>query len=368
MNRRQLLAPVCLCLLACSAARAAGNSAPPLPDPKDISRAVTVDGEKFVKRSITDPGQNGMTAAWLYAPESWKVDGKIEWHYQWFDNPVSAGLQVVNPANAEAYFGFPAVKLVYIEVPPNLQKYAPQHQPGEITGGGAMWLQPRPALDTLVLFVKRLRGQEPNVHPLGKAEVPQLPAALGLPSFPNAQAVAVKIGYDLDGKPVEEAFFAIYFSGSGHGEGQAAALTQTNWGLVGVHSFRAPAGTLDKRMPVFTALAKSLIPDPDWSMRTTAIQDVLRKNVAQKNQQAGQKPPNGGPAAGAGQPPQTPNVQQLAQQVAAEEAALHSKPWAGVDVTNNPFWSPTQPGNPSRYHWTDGYVGAGGWQPLQVKQ
>jgi hypothetical protein len=374
MIRTHLIAPLCACLCVSAAARAAGNASPPLPDPKDTNRTVTVQGEKFVKRSISDPSQNGMPVAWLYAPESWKVDGRVEWHYQWVSNLTSVSLQVANPANTEAFYGFPQVKLEYIEVPQNLQQYAPKHQPGELIGDGAMWLQPRPAIDTLALFVKRLRGNEPNVHPLGKAEVPGLAKLLGVPDLPNEQGVAVKIGYDVDGKPVEEAFFAIYYSASGHGEGKAAVLTQTNWGLIAVHSFRAPAGTLDKRMPVFTAIDRSILADPDWILRTAAIQTVLRKNMAHMQQQ-GQKPPGGAPGGPQGQGPsgnqggggQAPSAQMLAQEVAAEDASLHSKPWAGVDVTNNPFWSPTPPASFDRIHWTDGYVAGGNWQPLQAQ-
>jgi hypothetical protein len=371
MTRNYLVAPLLACMLASAATGAAGNTSLPLPDPKDVNRNVSVDGEKFVKRSITDPGQNGMTAAWLYMPESWKLDSKIEWHYQWYDNPVAVSLQIQNPANAEAFFGFPQVKIAYTEVPQNLARYAPQHQPGEITASGDMWLQPRPPIDALVLFVKRVRGSEPNAHPLGKALLPDLPKALAVPAgVPNAQGVAVKIGYDLDGKPVEEAFFAIYYLASAHGQGKASVLTQTNWGLLCIHSFRAPAGTLDKRMPVFTALEKSIIADPDWIMRESAIQSVLGKTAAQQNSQQGQKQPGGAQGGGPPGAPgggQTPNVQVLAQEVSAQEAALHSKPWVGVDVTNSPFWSPAQPGNLDRYHWTDGYVSAGNWQPLQVQ-
>jgi hypothetical protein len=38
----------------------------------------------------------------MFAPEKWKFDSKIEWHYDWFDNPVVVSCSVKNPASAEA--------------------------------------------------------------------------------------------------------------------------------------------------------------------------------------------------------------------------------------------------------------------------
>ena len=45
---------------------------------------------------------------------------------------------------------------------------------------------------------------------------------------------------------------------AGHQAMAANQLIQTNWGLQALQSFRAPAGTLDKRMPVYCLIAKSV--------------------------------------------------------------------------------------------------------------
>src|ERR1700682_1289616 len=62
-------------------------------------------------------------------------------------------------------------------------------------------------------------------------------------------------------------------------------VAQTAWGFDVLQSFRAPAGTLDKRMPIFCLMAKSVQVDPKWSVRQKAIQTTLVQMYKQKLQQ-----------------------------------------------------------------------------------
>jgi hypothetical protein len=366
---------------------------------KSAARAGLIQGEKFVKRPIVDQQQNGMTAAWVYMPEKWQLQSKIEWHYDWFDNPVVFSCQIQDPASSMAMLVFPQVKLEYLQVPQNLQRYTKPTPPGQEMGNGVIYLQPMQPLAVLELFVKRLRGKEANVKALGQKNLPDLPKALGLTDFPNAQGVGLKISYDLDGKPVEEAFFAVFYLETAHGPGQAAAITQTNWGLTHVHSFRAPAGALDGHMPVFTAMQKSLRPDPAWTLRAQAIQQLLRNKVEEKIKQGYQQ------LAAAQQIEQQTmaNMAQFDKQVAQQTAYLRTSSGGdsggggggrsvndkfddnirGVDTTDDPFWGQSQHSNLESYHWTDGYGNyrdsndpnynpsqyeSGDWQQMQLSK
>ena len=102
--------------------------------PKGTGSEPVIDGEKFVKRELIDQQQGGMSAGWVFAPQKWKVDSRITWHYDWFDNPVTISCSVENPANAEAFYCFPQVVLEWIEVPAQLQRYQKNPaQPGSPT-------------------------------------------------------------------------------------------------------------------------------------------------------------------------------------------------------------------------------------------
>ena len=89
---------------------------------------------------------------------------------------------------------------------------------------------------------------------------------------------------------MEEAFFGVYFLGkagtqavqAGHQAVGANEFVQTNWGFDGLQSFRAPAGTLDKRMPIYCLMAKSVQYDPKWLARAQAIHATLNQMFNQK--------------------------------------------------------------------------------------
>jgi hypothetical protein len=52
-----------------------------------------------------------------------------------------------------------------------------------------------------------------------------------------------------------------------------------------LQSFRTPAGTLDKRMPMFCVIAKSTYANPKWARLTKAINDKMMADFNQKMKQ-----------------------------------------------------------------------------------
>ena len=145
----------------------------------------------------------------------------------------------------------------------------------------------------MAAFIKNIRGDVTNLKWLGQRDLPDLAKALQLDPSPNQHGVAIKIGYDLNGKPVEEAFFGVYHMNkagtqavkAGHQAMGANEIQQTNWGFQALQSFRAPAGTLDKRMPVYCVIAKSVQYEPAWTLRYRAISATLTQMFNQKLKQ-----------------------------------------------------------------------------------
>ena len=262
---------------------------------KASSEPVTVAGERFVQRAVVDTQQGGMTAITVYVPESWHFEGKIEWNYGWVEVPVSASWHAENPANAEAYFQYPKLRMAMVDVAPRWRQYVKQPKPGERIFTGAISMAPVPPLQAMAEFIKNIRGDVTNLKWLGSQDLPGLGKALrlDLAAWPTNHGVAIKIGYDLNGQPVEEAFFGVYYLNkvgapavqAGHQSIGANEFAQTDWGIDGLQSFRAPAGTLDKRMPIFCLMAKSVQADPKWSVREQAIQTTLVQMYKQKLEQ-----------------------------------------------------------------------------------
>ena len=158
---------------------------------------------------------------------------------------------------------------------------------------GAIYLAPMPPLQALAAFIKKTRPDVANLKWIGQQDLPDLGKALKLDPWPNEHGLAIKIGYDLDGKPVEEAFFGLYYISKkgtdavslGQLSMPAGAMQQTTWGFRGLQSFRAPAGTLDKRMAMFCVIAKSIYVNPEWGRLAKAINDKLLADFNQKLKQ-----------------------------------------------------------------------------------
>ena len=342
-------------------------------------RGALIGGEHFVKHVIPDNQQGGIPAATIYVPESWLVEGKIEWNYGWTETPVAFSAHAENPSNAEAYFSYPMLRADYVQVPPNLRQYVRNNvKPGERLPMGAINLDPQPPLQTLAMFIRKVRGNVPKFQWVGKQDLPDLAKALGLDPWPNQHGIAIKIGYELSGQPVEEAFYGVYYlSKAGNPGGNQGQLTQINWGLQALQSFRAPAGALDKRMTVFAAIAKSVRPTPQWTERANAIDakliqmfnqrlkqgyDQLRaaealreqvmKNEGEFNraieaQMAANREGGGGRSFDSSSPDGTGGGRSVADK--------WDDLYRGVDTTNDPVTGTSQHSFMEQYHWTDGF-------------
>ena len=351
------------------------------PSSKTVQSAA---GEKFTERVIADTEHGGMRAATIHVPEKWRFESKIEWHYGWVEYPLSYSAHTENPDNAEAYFQYPLLRLETVDVAPQLRQYnrGNQTKPGDRLPTGAINLPPQPPLQALAMFIKQVRSNVTNLKWLGQQDLPDLAKALHLDPWPNQHGVAIKIGYDLNGQPVEEAFFGVYYISKqgtdavsvGQIQMSAGMLQQTNWGFQALQSFRAPAGTLDKRMAVFCVIAKSTYVNPEWIRLSKAINDKMLADFNQKLKQGYD---------------QLRAAQAITEQTMKQQAAFQanfdkqeeafrssggvddsylrdggarsaSDHWSdlirGVDTVNDPSTGgTTQLSNLGQYHFTDGF-------------
>ena len=353
--------------------------------PKQLSaKGASYKGsEKFVERIITDTDHHGMRVATLRVPEKWKFESKMEWHYGWVEYPFSGSSHAENPDNAEAYFQYPLVRFDHIEVAPQMRQYnRDAAKPGDRLPTGPINLAPRPAMQAMEMLIKKIRPNVANLKWLGQQDLPGLAKALKLAPWPNQHGIAIKIGYDLNGQPVEEAFFGVYYIttvgsdavSAGHEHIAAGAFQQTNWGFQGFQSFRAPAGTLEKRMPMFCVIAKSWYVNPEWSRLAEAIGKKMQDDFNQKLKQGLEQ------IVAAEKIMDETMRQQAAFQANfdKQEEAFRNTPGAddsylrdggkrsaadhwddlirGVDTVNDPSTGgTTQLSNAGQYHFTDGF-------------
>jgi hypothetical protein len=181
------------------------------------------------------------------------------------------------------------LRLESISVAPQYRQYVKNQQqgtPGQRMATGAISMPLQQPIPAMTLFIKQARPNV-NIKWVGTQDLPDLAKALSLSPWPNDHGIAVKISYELDGQPVDEAFFGVYYYSTGNAGSPAAnaVVQQTNWGFRGLMSFRAPAGTLERRMPVFALMAKSLAMNPEWVKVDKSINDQLLASFNEKLKQ-----------------------------------------------------------------------------------
>jgi hypothetical protein len=340
-----------------------GQAADSKAEPSALTTKLVIDGEHFRFHTIPDSQQGGLAVGAFATPEKWKVNSQVVWNYQHTESPVTYSYSAENPSNEEGIFTYPPLQFFGLRPDSNL------YQPGQNYLGSIFQHQAQPPAQILLTFIRQLRASQTNLQVIGFKDLPDLPTAFKMPLVDNRRGLGMKVTYDLKGKPVEEEFYAISYSGNIPYDGPQGRTWEAKWGLGCLHSFRAPLGTLEKRRPVFAAIAKSFRQNPAWETRRAAIVTFLGEQF-NRQLQAGYDS-----IAAAGR---------LSQQISANNDAMiasidrqlaasrttsggSSVPSArssndkyddyirGVETTEDPYWGTSQHSISEQYHWTDGY-------------
>ena len=351
-------------------ARAADKDAktPATPNPKSKSDgSMVIGGEHFTVRRIIDPQQGGMVVSGFSAPEKWKDQSKVAWNYQNTSNPVQLGASAENPANEEAFYIYPVLECFSLRPDSNY------YRPGQNFGGLIFFHQPMPPAQALFGFVKQIRGSSSKLQIVGVKDLPGLAKALNYPMWGNDHGVGLKITYELNGKPVEEEFYAVGYSVDIPYDGPQGRTWQVNWGLRALHSFRGPQGTLDRRREVFSAIAKSFRPNPAWQQRLAAVNAYLAEQFNRQLKAGYDQIAAAGRLSRQISANNDAFLAGIDRQMAASRTSSSSGGSGssetggrssfdkfddyirGVDTMDDPYWGTSQHSFNEQYHWTDGY-------------
>jgi hypothetical protein len=322
-----------------------------------------IDGEQFTVRQIIDRQQGGLTECVFIAPAKWRDQSSVTWNYAHHSNPVTAAASAENPANEEAFFAHPH-QLFF-----GLRPDAGYFRPGQNVGGMIYLRERLDPARAFLPFIQQLRGRQPNFRVVGTKDLPELAAALKATPSTNQRGVGIKVAYELNGKPVEEEFYALSDSVDIPYDGPQGRTWQNNWGLTYIHSFRAPAGTLEKRREVFAAIAKSFRPNPAWMQRRDAVVQFLANQFNQQLQAGYDQIAAAGRLSAQISANNDAMIASIDRQLAAARSPSAAASGSGgrsatakfddyirgVDTVDDPYYGTSQHASTERYHWTDGY-------------
>jgi hypothetical protein len=332
-------------------------------NPPVAPQGLVVGGERFTVRQVVDHRLHDAVAFRFSVPEEWRDSSQVYWEFGNINMPMTIAVKAESPANEEAFFLYEPQQFFTIQ--PDGGFYRDGYTACKVTK-----MRPTSPAQALASFIQRSRGQVSNLKFVGNKDLPDLPKSLQANFATNQRGVAVKVTYQINGKDVEEEYYAVYFLQNI----PAGKVTQINWGLGALHSFRAPVGMLERRREVYCAITKSMRIDPDYAQRAYAIKKQLIA-IYQRNMKANLDSIK---AAGelskhmaansdaflasvdrslvAGRNPSGVSSGASAGGGEARSATDKQDDYIrGVGTVSDPLYGTSQHSLTEQYHWTDGY-------------
>ena len=229
--------------------------------------AAEKDGGVFrlKKFSCIDTQGIGIEAFGFLMPSDWAFDGGIRWVLDNPGMPAVAAFTVKNPKGAEVFEVFPNQAMFWT----NNQMLLATFPVGSRYFGAEVrpMADPMQALTEIVL--PRFRGNAAGLKIVSRKNLPELAKALGAgapqPGVQTfADAAKIRIEYTESDVLMEEEIFAVTEGFSFGFQSMQGMITNTNWYVDYIFSFKTPKGDLDARAPLFQTMVNSFKVNPDW--------------------------------------------------------------------------------------------------------
>ncbi|HOS98698.1 MAG TPA: hypothetical protein PLU54_13680, partial [Deltaproteobacteria bacterium] len=234
------------------------------------------DVVRLKKFSYVDSTGMGCEAFSLLTPVGWEFSGGIDWVFDNPGMPATARFRVKNPAGSEELEVFPNQAMFWTDnqmllatFPVGSRYFGAEVRPV---------LGPQEALASVV--IPRFRGKARGLAVVGSEHLPELAKALhagapqpGVRAF--GDAAKVRIEYSLGGIPMEEEIFAVVEGFSFSMQGMQGIITNTNWYVDYIFSFKAEKGGLHRAAPQFQAMINSFRVNPQWFSRYNQLVEAL---------------------------------------------------------------------------------------------
>lgn len=323
---------------------------------------------RFVTHTVTDPQFGNMRVGTLSAPEGWRVNSQVKWDYG------SANYPVRTRVRAESPDGRMWIELLPFDV---VYWFQPVYQPVPVgqRSFGAVYA-PNATIDQAMehLIVKPARGQMPGFAIVGRRPVDtaRLAKAFNQPAVPG-EAMAMRVTYQVGGRPAEEEFFGYYtathtipYSGP---QGQSAEYHRL---LVLPHAVGATDGLLPSVYPLLATMVSSIRIDEDFLRHKQAVSQHIMAQFNANLQRGYDR------IAAAGQLSRTISanndalLSSMQQQRAAQQRADAQRRSAGAAAgsydandqfsqylrgttrMSDPYWGTSDRDSQYSQHWTDG--------------
>jgi hypothetical protein len=245
---------------------------------------------QFKTFSYIDREGIGIEAFRMLIPSDWQFEGGIRWVLDNPGMPAVASFRVWNPHGKEEFEVFPTQpffwttnQMVLSFFPLGSQYFGNEVHP------------PVTALEALRLIViPRFRQNVSNLRFLAEELLPELAQAVGaqMPTQPDvstsSEGAKVRIEYERNGVAMEEEIYTVVQSFAFPIQTMYGVLTNINWYVDYIFSFKAEKGTLDAHSKIFQTIAYSFELDPLWFSKYNQVVEYLIQRQIQQIETIGQ--------------------------------------------------------------------------------
>jgi hypothetical protein len=250
-------------------------------------RATTV---RFKTLRYIDEQGTGIEAFQILIPSDWRFAGGIKWLLDNPGMPATAGFRVWNPQGQEEFEVFPTQPFFWTDN----QMILSMFPIGSRYFGNEVLPVAEPLEALRQIVIPRFRRDASALRIVKEEPLPGLAEALAAGMdfqagfFTSAKGAKVRIEYDRSGKRFEEEIYAVVQSVSFPIQTMTGPVTNTNWYVDHIFSFKAEKGMLDTHGRTFQTIARSFEVNPHWFNTYNQVVEYLVQSQIQRIQSVGQ--------------------------------------------------------------------------------
>jgi len=232
----------------------------------------------------------GIEAFQILIPSDWKFDGGIRWVLDNPGMPAVASFRVMNEKGKEEFEVFPNQPFFWT----NNQMTLSMFPAGSRYFGNEVRPPVRPIEALKKIVIPRFRQNVTGLRIINEQPLPELAKALGAgkqihPSVSvSAGAGKVRIEYNRSGVPMEEEIYCVVELFSFPIQTMMGTVTNTNWYIDYIFSFKSEKGKLEANSKIFQTIAYSFKLNMQWFSKYNQVVEYLVKRQIQQIQSVGQ--------------------------------------------------------------------------------
>ena len=245
---------------------------------------------KYKTASYLDTEGTGTKAFSLLIPSDWQFEGNVNWV---LDNPMMPGtvnIRVWNPKGTEELDVFPNQAFFSTDNP-----LIQQTNPPGSTYFGALVRSPLGPIDALKrITLPMFRSNVENLNVVSEQELPELDKLFTTGTDPasgisySAKSGKIRVEYSINGVIMEDEMYCVIQSIKIPVQSIYGTVTNDNWYMTYLASFRAEKGKLDSESKIFQTIAFSIQTDKNWLNKYNQLVSYLIQNQIRQIQSVGE--------------------------------------------------------------------------------